>query len=42
MCEYCGEPGCHWKRHPEAVADAREWDRTRQREEFPFGDHVEG
>lgn len=41
-CAYCNELGHHWTTHPEAVADARAWDRQVHAEEFPFGDHREG
>lgn len=38
-CEYCGEPGHDYTRHPEAVRDVAEWERTKHAMEFPFGDH---
>jgi hypothetical protein len=39
-CDYCGEIGCHWRRHPQAVADVEEWQREQRRMTFPFGDHT--
>lgn len=42
ICEYCGLIGHHYTAHPEAVADVAAWERDKQREEFPFGDHREG
>jgi hypothetical protein len=26
-CDYCGTPGCHWQRHPQARADVAAWQR---------------
>jgi hypothetical protein len=40
-CAYCGTPGCHWSRHPEARADVARWEAEVRGLEFPFGDHVE-
>jgi hypothetical protein len=41
QCEYCGGHGHDYSVHPEAMADIRAYDRERQRQEFPFGDHHE-
>lgn len=41
-CEWCGNAGCHWTNHPEAVADEAAWQREVHGQEFPFGDYREG
>ena len=30
LCDYCGTSGCHWTRHPQAIADVRAYERTQQ------------
>lgn len=25
ICEWCGEPGCTWRRHGAAVRESRRW-----------------